>query len=686
MATIDSKSAAPPVEYQIKIRAFAARLTAGIVLANVIVLGLVILVVSQLRHDREERAKVAAHTISQLLERDIAAVLDKIDSTLLTVADETERQFRNGGIDKQAMHTFMTRQHLRISESDNLLMADAQGDVVLSANVMNSKKHSVADRDYFTVCRNNPTTGLYISKPVMSRLSTTWVVAAARRINRPDGSFEGVVWATVPLDYFSKLFASLDIGPNGAISLRDAEMGIIARYPAPGGMGALIGNKTMSPELRALYEAGQTEGTYLATKIYDKIARIVSYHKIGRYPLFINVGIATDDYLAGWRHDTGKIAALSVCYLIVTLILSWALFARYKREKLAEQSCAESELRFRSMADSAPVLIWVSGVDKLCTWFNNVWLDFTGKTMDEEAGNGWAVGVHPDDLARCLETYVSAFDARKPFRMEYRLRRADGEFRWVLDHGVPRYDDSGNFAGYIGSCIDISDSKAYQSQLKSLASELSLAGERERRHIAVDLHDYVVQDLAFARIRLNLIQRSAASADVQNVSDIIDGTIGKLRNLLFDLSSTALYELGIVAALEGLGERLGKEYGFSFIITVHHELAPVVEKTRIILYQIARELLLNAAKHSRADRVTLTLSQDMRMIRLSVEDNGSGFDVESKILGATAQNNFGLFSIRQRLNHLGGTFEIISANDGGTRAELAIPYLIATIPAEEEQL
>jgi PAS domain S-box-containing protein len=120
---------------------------------------------------------------------------------------------------------------------------------------------------------------------------------------------------------------------------------------------------------------------------------------------------------------------------------------------------SESEARFRNLADTAPVMIWASGPDKLCTFFNKSWLEYTGRTTEQESGNGWAEGVHSDDLRRCYETYSSAFDARQSFAMEYRLRRNDGEYRWVLDRGVPRFEAGGAFVGYIGSCLDITDVK-----------------------------------------------------------------------------------------------------------------------------------------------------------------------------------------------------------------------------------
>lgn len=128
--------------------------------------------------------------------------------------------------------------------------------------------------------------------------------------------------------------------------------------------------------------------------------------------------------------------------------------------------------RFRIMADVAPVMIWVAGLDKLCYFFNKPWLEFTGKTMEQEKGNGWAEGVHPEDFDRCLETYVGSFDARKPFRMEYRLRRNDGEYRWLLDTGRPIITAEGQFLGYVGSCIDISDLKEAEERNRRMQEQL----------------------------------------------------------------------------------------------------------------------------------------------------------------------------------------------------------------------
>lgn len=131
---------------------------------------------------------------------------------------------------------------------------------------------------------------------------------------------------------------------------------------------------------------------------------------------------------------------------------------------------------YRLLVEQAPILIWRAGTDGKCDYFNERWLSFTGRTQEQEAGDGWAEGVHPDDLKPCIDYYLEHFNARKPFEMDYRLKRADGEYRWIFDRGVPFYSPAGEFLGFIGSCIDITDKKKAQEELKT-------ARERELQNL-----------------------------------------------------------------------------------------------------------------------------------------------------------------------------------------------------------
>jgi two-component system, LuxR family, sensor kinase FixL len=162
--------------------------------------------------------------------------------------------------------------------------------------------------------------------------------------------------------------------------------------------------------------------------------------------------------------------------------------ARHKQTK----ALRKGDKRFRQMADHAPVILWTAGTDKSCTWVNRSWLDFTGRSMEHELGNGWADQIHPEDLERCLRTYVTSFDNRVPFTMEYRVRRHDGQWRWMLDSGVPLYEDR-KFAGYIGTCMDVTDRKQSENALREreglLTAILNTAADAI---ITIDRHGTIV--------------------------------------------------------------------------------------------------------------------------------------------------------------------------------------------------
>jgi PAS domain S-box-containing protein len=173
--------------------------------------------------------------------------------------------------------------------------------------------------------------------------------------------------------------------------------------------------------------------------------------------------------------------------------------------KRVDEALRESEARFRQMADASPVMIWMAGPDKGCIYLNKGWLEFTGRTMEQELGEGWAEGVHPDDLQRCLATYEQAFDAREPFRMEYRLRRHDGEYRWVWDIRVPRVAPGGYLEGYIGSCLDITERKQAAEELQARLREIEDLKQRlEEENISLR------QEIQLQHQPGNIVGQSAA--------------------------------------------------------------------------------------------------------------------------------------------------------------------------------
>lgn len=174
------------------------------------------------------------------------------------------------------------------------------------------------------------------------------------------------------------------------------------------------------------------------------------------------------------------------------LLRSWGTQRDVTIQRQHEIALRDSETRFRVMADIAPVMIWTSNISAKSDWFNKPWLDFTGRTLEEEVGDGWLEGIHPDDRESCNETFMAAFAARDPFTMQYRFRRHDGEYRWILDSGTPRFDEEGRgFIGFIGSSVDITDQK--------LAEEKLLLAIAEKEELTQTQAELLAQQRAFLK-------------------------------------------------------------------------------------------------------------------------------------------------------------------------------------------
>lgn len=189
----------------------------------------------------------------------------------------------------------------------------------------------------------------------------------------------------------------------------------------------------------------------------------------------------------------------------------------------------ESEQNFRTLADSGRVLVWTAGIDTLCNYFNRVWLEFTGRTLGQELGNGWTEGVHPNDLQWCLDIYRGAFDRRSSFSMEYRLRHCDGEYRWILDDGCPRYDTEGTFIGYIGHCLDITDRKKVEDELRVLNANLE------------------------QRVQLRTAELSAANKELDAFSYSVSHDLRAPLRSIEGFSNIFVDEYGAVIPEKGLG-------------------------------------------------------------------------------------------------------------------------------------
>lgn len=346
--------------------------------------------------------------------------------------------------------------------------------------------------------------------------------------------------------------------------------------------------------------------------------------------------------------------------------------------KRAEQSMRETEERFRLVANTAPVLIWMSAPDKLCTFFNQRWLDFTGRNLEQELGNGWASGVHPDDLDPCLSTYSAAFDSRVPFEMEYRLRRHDGIYRWIVDYGVPRYGSDATFLGYIGSCVDITDRRLSEEALLDMSGRLIAAHEEERTRIARELHDDLSQRMALLQISLEEFEQetpklsSVARQRLHNIAEIAAEVSTDIHNLSHDLHPSKLDSLGLVAAIGGFCREFSKQHDLHIQFSQHQADRRFPKDVTLCIFRIVQEALRNIVKHSGAHEARVDLSGRDGRIELCVSDSGAGFDPEANKRKA----GIGLISMKERVRIVGGHISIESNPSHGTRICVQVPLSI----------
>jgi len=351
------------------------------------------------------------------------------------------------------------------------------------------------------------------------------------------------------------------------------------------------------------------------------------------------------------------------------------IFSSALRRVRIQSALRESEERFRLMASTAPVLIWMSGTDRLCTYVNKSWLDFTGRTLESELGNGWSEGVHPEDLSRCLDTYTRALDRREEFRMEYRLRRHDGEYRWMLDIGVPRFNPKGSFVGYIGSAIDVTDHKKAEDALSGVSGRLIEAQEEERRFIARELHDDMSQRVALLAIEVQKLEDTlpqSSPALRSQTAEISKRTLEiskEVQSLSHRLHSSKLDLLGVVAAMKGFCNELKAKQEVE--INFAHSAVPqsLSRDISLCLFRVFQEALRNAVKYSGVRHFEANLRGVPGAILLTVRDSGVGFNVEEVM----KDHGIGLISMRERVSLVKGTISIASKPTAGTEINVRIP-------------
>ncbi len=326
--------------------------------------------------------------------------------------------------------------------------------------------------------------------------------------------------------------------------------------------------------------------------------------------------------------------------------------------KRIEAALRESEARFHMMADTAPVMVWMAGPDTQCTFVNKRWLEFTGRTLEQELGDAWISGVHPSDMRRCLDTYLSAFQTEQPFTMEYRLRRADGQYRWVLDTGIPLFEADGTFAGFIGSCMDLTERKEMEDQLRKAL--------KEKESLLREVHHRVKNNLQVISSLLNLQSASIKDQQIAQLFKECQTRITSIALLHETLHrSQDLSQIKMGDYIRTLTGHLFRSYGVDprqIVLDLNVEDVEFDLDTGMTCGLIVDELVANCLKHAFQPgrqghiQVDLVANPD-NTYTLRVSDDGAGLPKDGILRNP---DSLGLELVGLLAEKLEGTVELQS--------------------------
>lgn len=330
------------------------------------------------------------------------------------------------------------------------------------------------------------------------------------------------------------------------------------------------------------------------------------------------------------------------------------------------------------------------------------WYEYTGTTFKDMEGWGWRKVHHPDHVDRVLEKIRRCFQTGHIWEDTFPLRGKDGEYRWFLSRAEPIRNQHGEVVRWIGTNTDITELKTTQEQLQHLTSklesriakrteelrhnhsrlqalvgELILTEQRERRRIAEELHDFLAQLLVAGRMRVNRLEQTVGAEGhilpvLQEIDCILNQSLEYTRSLVAQLVPSVLYQFGLLKALKWLAEDM-KQYGLTVEVNIERDHLTLTENEAVLLFQSVRELILNVKKHAAVDTVYLAVRlSSWDEVCIEILDRGVGFDPNLIEKHSHASNQFGLFSIRERMTLLGGRMVIDSSASSGTCIRLYV--------------
>ena len=455
-------------------------LMGGVILFDLLVVGLAGWTLARSHRQYVERAEVTTQNLAQVLEGSLIGTLGQVDLVLRAVIDEAERQDIPKARRKVEAH--LREQFRRLSILDSLRITDAEGNLDHLQGQHPGPNRGVAVRPFFQQLKQNPESGLLISQPSQDGIKGAWILTLARRLDAPDGAFQGVVFATITLEQLTQELAQVDVGSHGSISLRGADLALLGRYPGLKDQPLALGDTHISGDYLEAVQSGRTVSHFTTHSVLDRQTRTYTFRRVAHPPFYLLVGLAQMEYLQAWRQEAVLSGSAVAALLSLSFVLVWLARSAWRQQQVAHSMIERQETKFRLITENALDVIWTTDKDGNLTYISSSIFDQRGFTPEEMLGRAFydpsLQGQGSESLKITLDRAKVAPPGSQPFEgelIELELPRTDGKAIQAEIRIRVLWKHDGQLLGLQGATRDITERARLEVERERLIQELTLA-------------------------------------------------------------------------------------------------------------------------------------------------------------------------------------------------------------------